>query len=88
MERDLPIDHILLAPSYLRHIDSHSVRERSEAAGVTNKVGDPRTPQLVLGWEARDGWTRAADPTALDHGNFLAGATEMPGEQFSTLATA
>jgi hypothetical protein len=47
-----------------------------------------RAPQFVLGGEARDGWTRAADPPALDDRNPLAGSAEMPGEELSALTAA
>jgi hypothetical protein len=51
-------------------------------------MSDARAPQLVLGGEARYGWTRAPDPTPLNDSDFLAGSAEMPGEHLSALTAA
>jgi len=86
VERDLPIDHVLLALPHLAHIGSDLTHQRAEAGGVPRKVGNPGAPQLVFGRHTGHGWTRAADPAALDHDNLLAGPAKMPGEVFAALA--
>jgi hypothetical protein len=88
MKRDLAIDHVLLTAAHPAHIRSNPIPERAKARSIPHKMSDPGAPQLVLGGHAGDGWTRAADPTSLDDGNTLAGSGQMPGKQFSALATA
>src|SRR5260370_16871485 len=71
MERDLTIDHVLLALANLAHIGSDGGVQCTELCGVLDEMGDPRTPQFVLGWETGDGRARAADPAALHNRNLL-----------------
>jgi hypothetical protein len=85
MEGDLAIDHVLLAAADLAHIGSHGISECTELRSVPDEMSDPRTPELILRWEAGDGWTGASDPAALDDGNFLAGTAKVPRKQFSAL---
>jgi hypothetical protein len=50
-------------------------------------MGDPCTPQFVLGWETGNGRACATDPAALHNRDFLAGTAEVPREQLAALAT-
>ena len=88
MERDLAIDHILLAAQDLAHVCFGPAGQRAEIRRVPNDMGHVRAPQFVLGRHAGDRGARAADPAALDHGDLLAGLAEAPGELLSALAAA
>src|ERR1700748_1375359 len=87
MERDLTIDHVLLALANPAHIGSDSIGRCAKLRGVPNEMGDPRAPQFVLGWETGNGRARATDPAALHNRDFLAGTAEVPREQLAALAT-
>ncbi len=93
MERDLTIDHVLLALANLAHIGSDGGVQCTELCGVLDEMGDPRTPQFVLGCNVPNCaafWTRWA--TRALHSSFLDGrqATaghEPPTQRRSTTAT-
>jgi hypothetical protein len=88
MEGDLAIDHVLLAAANLAHIGFHGISQCTELRSVPDEVSDPRTPEFILGREAGDCWTGAADPAALDDGDSLTGTAKVPCEQFSALPAA
>jgi hypothetical protein len=88
VECDLAIDHVLLAAAHLAHVDLDTRRQRTELRGVLYQMGDPRAPEFVLGRQAGNGGTRAADPAALHDGNLFAGMAQMPCKLLSALAAA
>jgi hypothetical protein len=60
----------------------------AELAGTGNDPGDACAPDFVLAGKAVDVGTGAADPAALDDGNFLPCLRQMPGEIFAAFAAA
>ena len=78
VNRDLALDHVLLAAENLAHVRPDLANQGAEFCGVSDDMGDTRAPQLVLGGHAGDRRTRAADPAALDDGDLLAGPGEVP----------
>ena len=88
MHGDETIDHSLLARQYLPHIGADRASGCAEPVGVVHKIGDFRTPDLVLAGQAVGVGTRATDELAFDDGGAAARFGHMPGKELTALPTA
>src|SRR5262252_529433 len=89
MQRNLALDHIPLALADLRHIGPDGTGDhRAELRCALRQMRDPRTPNLVLAWQAGDVGTGAPDPPALDDGRPSPRSRHMPSHLLAALATA
>jgi hypothetical protein len=75
----------MLAPTHRVHIGSDLAGKRAEVSRIPHEMGDPSTPQLVLGREACGGWTRAAGQKC--NTNFDCQAATSAAQAFATDAT-
>ncbi len=68
MQRDLPLDHALLAGANLGHVGPDRAGHRPELVRGLRQMCDPGAPDLVLAGHARDSRARAAHPLPLHDG--------------------
>ena len=88
MRGDLRIDHGALAPANRRHVDDDGAGHRAELRAVAHLMRDLRTPNLVLGGQAGDVGTGAADPSPLHDRRASPGPRQLPGQELARFSTA
>jgi hypothetical protein len=88
MRGDLGVDHGALAPADRRHVDRHGSGHRAKLRAVAHLMRDLCAPNLILGGQAGDVGTGAADPSPIHDNCPSPGLRQLPGQKLARLSAA